>query len=109
MGREDSVERNLEKRVFSMNILVFSREIAMREKEMIPTHLDVSYIDIVQFTYFNDADDDAPYGLSDNFDDVDGLCDVVDGPLFSRFRTRTDVFGQVDGTQLFGRVVSRER
>ena len=69
----------------------------MREKEMIPTHLDVSYVDIVQFTYFNDADDDAPYGLSDNFDDVDGLCDVVDGPLFSRFRTRTDVFGQVDG------------
>ena len=81
----------------------------MREKEMIPTHLDVSYVDIVQFTYFYDADDDAPYGLSDNFDDVDGLCDVVDGPLFSRFRTRTDVFGQVDGTQLFGRVVSRER
>ena len=89
MERVDIVERNLEKQVFSMNILVFSREIAMREKEMIPTHLDVSYVDIVQFTYFNDADDDAPYGLSDNFDDVDGLCGVVDGPRFSRFRTRT--------------------
>ena len=43
MERVDIVERNLEKKVFSMNILVFfEREIAMREKEMIRIHFDVS-------------------------------------------------------------------